>query len=300
MGMRYALVWSEGGRERRAVISFGERFLGRVPREDAEALGVSVNPFAVYIYSTDGGEVVNTGIESLVVGRRHAKLVARPGGVGVHPTLDIIDHGMRGTGSRNGTYVNGERIRPGEAVRLQVGDKVRLASIGPIFIVAAHSEGETVIRAVADLPEELPRETADKLERIGLIAERRDVDDMAVVVISRSAEVDLGGGVRVESVDIGSEVAKRMRFMWRIGRVAQLAIDNLLEDRCSEAVKEIEKLDLEVVRRFIKGLGDEKLFKTYADIVALARLGGEGVGKDSLLRLLRRFVDYLDVHFITS
>ena len=74
------------------------------------------NPLGVYIYYPGISTAYFTGIISATVSRFHVKIEE------VNKRVFLIDHGVDGKGSRNGTYLNGERIKPGQKVLLKPGD----------------------------------------------------------------------------------------------------------------------------------------------------------------------------------
>src|SRR5438034_616341 len=73
-----------------------------------------------------------TGADAPVVSRVHAELTVGPSGALV----------VRDAGSRNGTFVNGERVT--QAVPVRIGDKVMLGPGGPVLIVEGLGTGPVV------------------------------------------------------------------------------------------------------------------------------------------------------------
>jgi len=86
-----------------------------------------------------------------VIGRPSTDIESDPQGTSVHVSDDYISRGhMRVTydpidlcylaeerdgGTRNGTYINGDRIEPGKRYRLKDGDLIGLAKVGEEFRV---------------------------------------------------------------------------------------------------------------------------------------------------------------------
>jgi pSer/pThr/pTyr-binding forkhead associated (FHA) protein len=104
---------------------YGSVFVGRLSGKDsyeAEKRGiVEVSPYSLYIFKP--GEFYNyMEVVDGYVSRRHALLELKEG------ALLIVDHGPDGTGSKNGTFINGRRIKPGEPNRLNHGDEISLGS----------------------------------------------------------------------------------------------------------------------------------------------------------------------------
>ena len=104
---------------------YGSVFVGRLSGKDsyeAEKCGiVEVSPYSLYIFKP--GEFYNyMGVVDGYVSRRHALLELKEG------ALLIVDHGPDGMGSKNGTFINGRRIKPGEPNRLNHGDEISLGS----------------------------------------------------------------------------------------------------------------------------------------------------------------------------
>lgn len=290
--MKYALLWSRGGRQAKAVLDPGEHFLGRLTEEDA-AIVDDPDPFTIYIITSGPRPAyVNTGIRSLAVSRRHAKLVVRSGGVGVHPALLVYDHGPSGKGSKNGTYVNGEKLRPGEGRHLFPGDALRLGADGPVFVVGTQVGGETIVRAPVGVPKELPRETAEALQRAGLVAERKDIGEVSLVVLSKSDVAVVDEGLRIEITDLGQAVAVSRVLMYVV-HTASIAIESIARDRMEEAINRVHGLDLETVEKALASLKDTAVMNAYRDLIQYVKLAGEGAEADTLekkLKLLREKV----------
>jgi hypothetical protein len=111
---------------------YGSVFVGRLSDKDsyeAEKRGiVEVSPYSLYIFKP--GEFYNyMGVVDGYVSRRHALLELKEG------ALLIIDNGPDGMGSKNGTFINGRRIKPGEPNRLNHGDEVSLGSRTKLKVV---------------------------------------------------------------------------------------------------------------------------------------------------------------------
>ena len=161
--MRYVLIWSTGSSERRHVLGREQYFIGRLSSEDVSRLGIeSPDCFGVYIFpAVGGGRAVYTGLSGLSVSRRHAKLFYET--VRGRPILHVMDHGPRGDGSKNGTYVNERKIPPSGKARLREGDVLKLSTLGPTFIIGVEKKGVTELRLRSGVPTELPRPIANEL-----------------------------------------------------------------------------------------------------------------------------------------
>jgi len=107
-------------------------FVGRLSDEDfgdAEKRGVLVEDYsALYIFKP-GVFYHYMKLEDSYVSRRHARIELRSEG------LYIVDHGHRGSGSTNGTFINGKRINPMELHRLKHGDEVSLGSTTKFIVI---------------------------------------------------------------------------------------------------------------------------------------------------------------------
>ena len=111
---------------------YGYVFIGRLSSEDAwdaEKRGVLVEDyFALHIFKP-GVFYHYMKLEDPYVSRRHARIELRSGG------LCIVDHGREGSGSTNGTFINGKRINPGKPYRLEHGDEVSLGSTTKLIVI---------------------------------------------------------------------------------------------------------------------------------------------------------------------
>lgn len=134
--MEYSIAWRDDGDNERARLFSREIIIGRMKRDDPYQVTLLVD-----------GELVETGIYDASVSRKHARIYVDEG------KLYVVDTGTRGEGSRNGTYVNGERIKPLKPRRLEPGDEVRAGLMTFLRIGEARggrpllyaSEGEFIV-----------------------------------------------------------------------------------------------------------------------------------------------------------
>jgi len=111
----------ELGRERWVVVD-GRFFISRYTSELGKYVG-ACDKTGVYMYWVDPGHrgrVIDAGYHSALISRKHLLVKHRDDGV------YITDYGPDGTGSTNGTLVNGEELRPGIEYRIRPGDNIRL------------------------------------------------------------------------------------------------------------------------------------------------------------------------------
>jgi len=284
----YVLVWSVKGEDREFILRRTEYFLGRPSSEDLRTLTPVVeglSPFDVLIYPASPpireGEASLTGFKSLTVSRRHAKLLVerREGNV---RKLIVIDHGPEGKGSRNGTFINGAKLKRGERRELREGDAIRLSAAGPTFIVGVKERGETVIKAPTNVPVELPVGVANALIRKGLVLESKNLGDKVVVVLG-SAGDHAAQGVLVKSIASLDEFKRRHKVLTDLLNTlysAQLAIK---DNEVDKALMELRKLRMDTYWRVLNEVGDKALLKEYRELRLIVKHGGAGVPKDDLL-----------------
>lgn len=69
-------------------------------------------------------------------------------------------------GSVNGTLVNGERIRPGSALRLRNSDRVTIGPLTIVFRCPAEAADEDVTESLSETPEPLSRQLSPLQQRV--------------------------------------------------------------------------------------------------------------------------------------
>ena len=139
VGSVYNLIWNIDGSEQKHSLEGYPVFIGRLPYSLKDNIN-NYNPLGVYIYYPGISTAYFTGIISATVSRLHVKIEE------VNKRVFLIDHGVDGKGSRNGTYLNGERIKPGQKVLLKPGDSFQLGKLGPVFMLTMRRiEGETIV-----------------------------------------------------------------------------------------------------------------------------------------------------------
>ena len=135
----YNLVWDIDGNGQKHSLEGYPVFIGRLPYSLKDNIN-NYNPLGVYIYYPGISTAYFTGIISATVSRFHVKIEEE------NKRVFLIDHGVDGKGSRNGTYLNGERIKPGQKVLLKPGDSFQLGRLGPVFMLTMRRiEGETIV-----------------------------------------------------------------------------------------------------------------------------------------------------------
>lgn len=198
----YTMTWTDDDGERRAYRVEGEALLGRDPGDPS---------YTVLIKT--GSSRIDTGVHDASVSRTHARISPAPEGV------LVADVGTRGRGSTNGTYVNEERVPPGESVVARPGDTVRFGLYTVMRVGMEREDGRlTVVRPGESII--LPRDQITSVEEVpGVEA------------------ADLGGGkvalyfssdAPSQSIDLGVEKV-RVEKKPGPGREASLILDMRLK-----------------------------------------------------------------------
>ena len=149
----FMIIWvDDEGKERAHRLEPGDTVVGRVS---------PIDPWRVYL--KDAGGEVDMGIEDPTVSRYHA--VFHLDG----DKLTVEDHGTRGEGSRNGTFVNGRRLEPRTPAPVEPGDEVRVGRYMVLRVARMEDKptlpvkpGQTIIidaNKAETLPEELLRKS---------------------------------------------------------------------------------------------------------------------------------------------
>lgn len=263
--MRYVLIWSVGGGERRHALSLGEYFLGRLSAEDVSRLGVgSPDYFGVYLFPAKGrGEVLHTGFCSVSVSRRHAKLICE--NVGGRPALHVMDHGPQGKRSKNGTYVNEREVPPGRRVRLKEGDVLKLSTLGPAFMIGAERRGVTELRTRSGIPIEVPKSIANELRSASALSDYHELGESAIIVIKNVRAVRLDD--KIVKIEVTSDNVRKIETLATMRDCLHYAIRYALEDRINEALTQLSKLTMQTFKQVIQNLNDPAIQKTYDELI---------------------------------
>ncbi len=286
----YNLVWSVDGVEKRHVVEEFPLFIGRLPKELSNIVE-NYDPLGVYVYYPSGGKAYHTGVVSATVSRFHVKLVEKEGRV------YIVDHGPEGRGSKNGTYLNGVRVRPGELVPLSPGDSFQLGTLGPLFTFTVTSAGEELITLEEKVPTLLPKNLAIKLAKVDGV-QMRVYDENTAWIIPES----IGGKeVRIEGLIVKfrelSERERIFRTLVKLQNVVQDALECIESLGLEKALPKLQALKLDVYRKAV-GI-DEGLKRAYDELIMIVDsldTTSREVVKRRLLELrelLRRLIENL-------
>ena len=198
----YTMTWTDDDGERRAYSVKEEALLGRDPGD----------PSYNVIIKTPTARI-ETGVHDASVSRVHARLAPAPEGV------LVADVGTRGRGSTNGTYVNEERVPPGESVVARPGDTVRFGLYTVMKVGVEREDGRlTVVRPGESII--LPRDRLPSLEGVPGV-EAADLGGGRVALYFSSSAPS-------QSIDLGVE---RVRVDKKAGpgREASLILDMRLK-----------------------------------------------------------------------
>ncbi len=263
--MRYVLIWSVGGSERRYALGGGAYFLGRLTGEDVSRLRIrSPDYFGVYLFPVGAsGEVVHTGLRSLLVSRRHVKLLCEV--VEGRPALYIVDHGPRGEGSRNGTCVNDRRVPACKKIRLKEGDTLRLSALGPAFMIGVEREGVTELRTRSGIPIEVPKSIANELRGAEALSDYYELGESAVIVLKNIRKVRLDN--KIIEIEVTSEKVRKVETLSIMRDCLHYAIRYALQDRVNEALTQLSKLTMQTFKQLIRNLNDPAIQKTYDELI---------------------------------
>ncbi len=262
----YNLIWNVDVEERRYAIKSYPLFIGRLPLK-FEKVVKDYNPLNVYIYYPNDNKAHFTGIVSATVSRFHVKLEEKNGQV------FLIDHGNTGKGSRNGTYLNGEKIRPGQRVLLRPGDSFQLGRLGPVFmLVMRRVEGETIVLKEG-IPTLMPIALARKLEKVGGIQVETYDRSLALVTLEPVVDRKIVVEGLVVHTEKQSEKERISKILLLIEYILSDALEYLKEYQDLEKAKSILlKLQLKPYRNLIESLGEKELCKAYYELLKLVKM----------------------------
>ena len=262
----YSIVWSVKGREERHILSDYPVFIGRLGKKPP-SLG-SFNPLKVYIYHEKSGKIRYTGIASIAVSRYHVKLEA--GEEGIY----LIDHGPEGKGSKNGTYLNGERLEPGERVLLRPGDSFQLGRSGPVFTLTVVAGKKEAIVLREGVPAIMPKPIAEKLATAPGI-EVKSYDESTAMVVPKTSQDKITAGDLVVHLEKLPERMRELRTLTFMEQVVTDAIELIQNGYESEKLRTIlAKLELDIYRDTLIRIGGENVKQAYNQLLDLIRVGG--------------------------
>jgi len=272
----YVLIWGYDNTDKRFILRSRRYFLGRPDLQDMERLGSGVSSYDVLIFNPDNySEKELTGYRTLVVSRRHALIYKRF--VGERSELVIKDHGPEGKGSKNGTFVNDKMLPKGGEAILREGDRVRLSSLGPLFIIGIQREDKTEVSLSADVPIEVPAQIAEKLIAKGAVVDHFRVGNRSFVIVSNVGAVELGKDlvINVEKETLSRRVIRVISIIrGELSRIKDSIRDGRGED-AKISLQALERiLENEFCKRIFQDIGAQSIINgLYNDIVKPANYG---------------------------
>ena len=296
----YVLIWGYDNSDKRFILRSRRYFLGRPDLQDMERLGGGVSSYDVLIFNPDNySEKEFTGYRTLVVSRRHALIYKRF--VGERSELVIKDHGPEGKGSKNGTFVNDKMLPKGGEAMLREGDRIRLSSSGPLFVVGIQRENKTEIPLSADVPIEIPAQIAEKLIAKGAVVDHFRVGNRSFVVVSDVGAVELSKDlvINVERETLSKRVISAIYTIIRELFSIKDSIRDGRDEDAKIALQALERiLESESCKRIFQDIGAQNIINgLYNDIVKLANRGmplEDIVGKiDVYIKALDNLVRYV-------
>lgn len=264
--MQIALVWYKDDAKSTTLEHQKNYFLGRLSNSDIEMYKDRVpDPLGIYLYTTTGELLVNSGYRSIVVGRRHALLTPTQDG------LIVKDHGKNGNGTLNGTYISEKRIPKGGSSRAHPGDVIRLAVNGPSFFIAKVVDNKIEIPIKSEIPIEIPVGLAKYMKTIL----NKPIGNTEVTVIQEGVyKISDNIIVRAEKT---SDKERLLKFMYSLrGTVSDIIIAYHRGDH-EHARKRLELLLNEQYSSWLKQVeGCEGLKSKYTELhhfVSIAESG---------------------------
>ena len=204
INLKYIVLWiDDSGRDCSLEIETGKEFFIGRPTLELAKLGAS-DFTQVYFYFPSERRVSSTGIRDLRVSRLHLKIKTMFEGV------IIKDHGPKGKGSTNGTFINDVRMGKGEEKFVKPSVRVKLGSSGPIFTILTRKPREKpVLSLEANVPLELPLGIGRKLVNMGFTSEVKFLPSSVVVVLKPGVRGETDFAL-VNSVKLSENVEKKL------------------------------------------------------------------------------------------
>ncbi len=176
--MEAEVIWETRDGLHRYVIRPGETvYIGRPDNSFLEKYP-DLNPLETYIIPLDQSKKpVPTGIHLLTISRLDTKIKITETG----DTVQITNHGPRGTGAKNPTLIDGQYIPPGSTIEKPLTKSIRidLTSIGPTFIITPRE----ILTITPEEPIRLPSTIAQELINKGLVKESAKIDEGTTAVV---------------------------------------------------------------------------------------------------------------------
>jgi len=262
----YNLIWNIGGNERKHSLRGYPVFIGRIPYGLRDRIK-DYNPLGVYIYYPDTDTAYFTGIISATVSRYHVKIEEE------NNNIFLIDHGADGKGSRNGTYLNGERIKPGQRVLLRPGDSFQLGRLGPVFMLTMRRiEGETIVMKEG-VPALMPKSLAKKLEGVeGIQVESYDESSALVVPSFHGDKKIVTEGLVIHSERL-SERERVLKALFHVESIVSDALEYIITRQDVESAKNIlMKLQLRAYCGLIENIKEKEIQRVYHELLKFVKM----------------------------
>lgn len=286
---RIALTWWVKGEQKTMTPEEGvSYYLGRMTHEDLKTYkDMNPNPLGVYIYSPQRGAVVDTGYTSPTTSRRHALITPRG------CALEVVDHGSRGSGSRNGTYIGSKKLHASQG-EARPGDTIRLGATGPQFIVVGIHGGRRFITLDGGVPTDLPQPLAMSIRSTSTVK----LGEEAVVTPTPGRYK--AEGVEVIVRDVNPEVRGILvlqRVQVHINRILTGVKERNIDDAYDNLMLILDKDEF---REALTSAG-EGISKTYNELSMYVKMMNTraAVTDDQVQRLLKRLDKYIEDHINT-
>ena len=282
------LLFDSSGKPTTLELREGVYYVGRLTAEILEDLGLN-DRWGVYVYSQDDKRVVRVGSRPYyTVSRLHAKIIVKS------DVTEIIDHGPSGEGSKNGTYVNGEKLHKSEGVaakRLTDGSWIRLGLRGPLIWYIEGSK----LRLNGGVPVAMPSSLVSTASASSFNETAPLGSDEILVVPKPGSSFVLAGGVTAEILGAPNDlvVAETLRRAGNILAEIGLEWDEL---RREEKIAKLAPLvDLKVFRESFAEAGEELVAKLEYAVEILKRGGDESDAKTLLKQVYYSLKEYLSL-----
>lgn len=264
------LLFDSEGEPRAMELREGSYYIGRLTPEMLSKAGAG-DPWGVYVYSQATGEVARVGTGPYyTVSRLHARINVSRGRV------EVVDHGPRGEGSKNGTYVNGVKIRGG-STRLLGASWIRLGSMGPLLL---YVEGG-LLRLVGGVPVVVPEALVTRNQPPSLYATARAGPGEVVIVPRPGSSFTIAGvPVVVSKTPEQEAVARTLRGLADL--IAEVGFEWSELGREDKLSRLRPLRSLEAYRRALSTVGGDALAMLDWALEILERGGDESEARRQL------------------
>ncbi|MCE4601894.1 MAG: FHA domain-containing protein [Desulfurococcales archaeon] len=289
VGCRVALTWWIKGEQKSITLEQGRSYyLGRMSIEDLRTYKDSdPDPLRIYIYTPQGDAIVDTGFNSSITSRRHALITPKD------CALDVLDHGSRGTGSKNGTYIGSRKLH-GSRGEARPGDTIRLGATGPQFIVVGIYGDKRFITLDGGVPIDLPQPLARSIRSTSTVK----LGEEAVVTPAPGRYK--AEGVEVIVRDVNPETRNLLvlhRIQVHINRILTSVKERNFDDAYNNLMLILDKAEY---REALTNAEEQSIVETYNELSMYVRgyvksmKGTSVVMHDDVQRLLKRLDKYIE------